>query len=56
MFLDKDIEKRIKITAWLRSLGRPDKKEYRSAAKSATGEANIFAQRNCKNYFELQNI
>lgn len=44
------------MTARLRSFGRPDKKEYRAAAKAATGEANIFAQRNCKNYFEFQRI
>lgn len=56
IFLDKDIEKRILWTARMRSLGRPDKKEYRAAAKIATGEASIFAQRNCKNYFEFQRI
>lgn len=56
IFLDHDIERRIKLTARLRSIGRPDKKEYRAAAKAATGEANIFAQRNCKNYFEFQRI
>lgn len=56
IFLDHDIERRIKLTARLRSIGRPDRKEYRAAAKAATGEANIFAQRNCKNYFEFQRI
>lgn len=56
IFLDSDIERRIKLTARLRSFGRPDKKEYRAAAKAATGEASIFAQRNCKNYFEFQRI
>ena len=56
IFLDHDIERRIKLTARLRSFGRPDKKEYRAAAKAATGEASIFAQRNCKNYFEFQRI
>lgn len=56
IFLDSDIERRIKITARLRSFGRPDKKEYRAAAKAATGEASIFAQRNCKNYFEFQRV
>lgn len=40
----------------MRSIGRPDRKEYRAAAKAATGEANIFAQRNCKNYFEFQRV
>ena len=40
----------------MRSFGRPDKKEYRAAAKSVTGEASIFAQRNCKKYFEFQAI
>ncbi len=56
IFLEKDLERKIRITAWLRSFGRPDKKEYRKAAKAVTGEANMFAQRNCKNYFEFQNI
>lgn len=56
IFLSSDIERRIKWTARLRSVGRPDKKEYRSAAKAATGEASIFAQRNCKNYFDLQRV
>lgn len=55
-FLENGIEKRIKWTARLRSFGRPDKQEYRNAAKAATGEANIYAQRNCQNYFEFMRV
>ena len=53
-FLESGIEKRIRITAHLRSFGRPDKKAYRKAAKAATGEAATYAQRNCSKYFEFQ--
>ncbi len=53
-FLESGIERRIRITAYLRSIGRPDKKAYRKAAKAATGEAATYAQRNCAKYFELQ--
>jgi len=53
-FLDAGITNRIRITAWLRSLMRPDKRAYRQAAKAVTGEATIYAQRNCAKYFEFQ--
>lgn len=53
-FLQPGIEKRIKRTAQLRSLGRPDKAAYRQAAKAATAEAQIYAERNCARYFEFQ--
>ena len=53
-FLEPGIDKRIKRTAWLRSLGRPDKAAYRAAARAATAEAQIYAQRNCSKYFEFQ--
>ncbi len=53
-FLEPGIQKRIRLTAFLRSFGRPDKKAYRKAAKAATGEAAIYAQRNCAKYFEFQ--
>ena len=53
-FLQPGITKRIRITAFLRSLARPDKKAYRRAARAATGEATTYAQRNCAKYFEFQ--
>lgn len=53
-FLEPGIRRRIRITAFLRSLGRPDKKAYRQAAKAATGEATTYAERNCAKYFEFQ--
>lgn len=53
-FLEAGITKRIRMTAFLRSLARPDKRAYRKAAKAATGEATTYAQRNCAKYFEFQ--
>lgn len=53
-FLEPGITKRIRLTAFLRSLARPDKRAYRKAAKAATGEATTYAQRNCAKYFEFQ--
>jgi len=53
-FLEPNIGRRIRITAWLRSFGRPDKKAYRAAAKAARGEAEEYAQENCAKYFEFQ--
>lgn len=53
-FLEPGIERRIRITAWLRSLARPDKREYRQAAKAAKTDAAVYAQRNCSKYFEFQ--
>lgn len=53
-FLEAGIETRIRRTAFLRSLARPDKRAYRKAAKAATGEAKTYAQRNCSKYFEFQ--
>lgn len=53
-FLEPGIVRRIRTTAFLRSLARPDKKAYRKAAKAATGEATTYAQRNCSKYFEFQ--
>ena len=53
-FLEPGITKRIRMTAFLRSLARPDKRAYRKAAKAATGEATTYAQRNCSKYFEFQ--
>ena len=53
-FLEPGITKRIRLTAFLRSLARPDKRAYRKAARAATGEATTYAQRNCTKYFEFQ--
>ncbi len=55
-FLQSGLRKRIAITAFLRSLVRPDKKAYRRAAKDATGEATRYAEENCTKYFEFQHI
>lgn len=53
-FLEPGITKRIKRTAFLRSLVRPDKRAYRAGAKVATGEATEYAQAHCMKYFEFQ--
>lgn len=55
-FLEPGIQKRIKRTAKLRSMGTDDKKEYRAAAKAAANEAAQYASRNCAKYFEFQHI
>ena len=53
-FLQPGIRRRVRLTAILRSFGRPDKRAYRKAAKAATGEAGTYAERNCSKYFEFQ--
>ncbi len=55
-FLERGLQRRIAITAFLRSLVRPDKKAYRRAAKEAMGEAKRYAEQNCANYFEFQRV
>lgn len=55
-FLKKGLHRRISITAFLRSLARPDKKAYRRAAKAASGEARRYGERNCRKYFEFQRV
>lgn len=55
-FLEKGLHKRIAITAFLRSLARPDKKAYRRAAEAASGEALRYGERNCRKYFEFQHV
>lgn len=55
-FLQPGIEKRIRKTAKLRSIGRPDGKEYRKAAKVVAAEASEYARRNCTRYFEFQYV
>ncbi|MFQ9741432.1 MAG: hypothetical protein ACLRX5_02375 [Slackia sp.] len=52
--LESNITKRIRRTALLRSIGRPDGRGYRQAAKSATGEAAKYAETHCSKYFEFQ--
>jgi glycosyltransferase involved in cell wall biosynthesis len=53
-FLERGLEKRIKKTALLRSLVRPDKAAYRKAATVATSEAVMYAQKYCDKYFDFQ--
>ncbi|WP_346773615.1 glycosyltransferase [Adlercreutzia sp. ZJ304] len=55
-FLENGLRRRIRLTAILRSFGRPDKKAYRAAARVAAGEATRYAQENCTKYFEFQYI
>lgn len=55
-FLEAGIGKRVRATAFLRSIGRPDHKAYRQAAKAARDDAAQYAQRNCSKYFEFQFI
>ena len=53
-FLEQGIHKRIRRTALLRSIGRPDGRGYRRAAKAVAGEAEKYAEDNCMKYFEFQ--
>ena len=53
-FLEPGVLKRIRKTAFRRSLGTSDKAAYRQARKAAKGEADAYAQANCSKYFELQ--
>ena len=55
-FLQPGIERRVRRTALLRSIGRPDGKEYRKAAKIVMTEASDYAQKNCSRYFEFQYV
>ncbi|WP_172136476.1 glycosyltransferase [Adlercreutzia sp. ZJ473] len=55
-FLEPGLTRRIRLTALLRSLARPDKRAYRRAAKAATGEASAYAEANCAKYFEFQYV
>lgn len=54
--LGKGIKNRIRITAWLRSIARPDSREYRKAAHVAKKEAVEYAERNCTKYFDFQRL
>lgn len=55
-FLESGIKRRIRFTAYMRSLARPDKKAYRKAARIVTGEASNYSEENCMKYFEFQYI
>lgn len=55
-FLEPGLRRRIRRTAFLRSIGRPDKKAYRRAAKAASNEATVYAEANCAKYFEFQYV
>ena len=55
-FLEPGIQRRVRITAFLRSLARSDGKAYRKAARAARHEAAAYASRNCKKYFEFQYV
>lgn len=55
-FLKPGLTRRIRLTALLRSFGRPDKRAYRRAAKAAAGEASKYAEENCGNYFGFQYV
>ena len=53
-FLRPGITRRVRRTAFLRSLARPNKAAYRKAARAATREASAYAEANCNKYFEFQ--
>ena len=55
-FLRPGITRRVRRTAFLRSLARPNKSAYRKAARVATREASAYAEANCGKYFELQRV
>ena len=55
-FLRPGITRRVKRTAFLRSLARPNKSAYRKAARAATREATVYAKENCSKYFDFQHV
>lgn len=55
-FLRSGITRRVRRTAFLRSLARPNKGAYRKAARVATREATAYAEANCGRYFEFQRV
>ena len=55
-FLRPGITKRVRRTAFLRSLARPNKSAYRKAARAATREATVYAKENCSKYFDFQHV
>ena len=54
--LEPGVAKRLRKTALLRSLARPNKAEYRMAASATKKEAADYADSNCGKYFELQRV
>lgn len=55
-FLEPGLEKRARITAFLRSLVLPDGKTYREAARAASTEAVAYAEEHCAVYFDFQAV
>lgn len=55
-FLRPGLTKRIRLTALLRSLVRPNKSSYRKAARAASREASAYAEENCSHYFKFQYV
>ena len=55
-FLEPGLTKRVKRTALLRSIGRPDASGYRKAARSATTDAARYAEDHCMKYFAFQRL
>jgi hypothetical protein len=55
-FLRPGITRRVRRTAFLRSLVRPNKSAYRKAARAATREAAAYARAHCEKYFAFQRI
>ncbi|MDO4183213.1 MAG: hypothetical protein Q4E12_06390 [Coriobacteriia bacterium] len=54
--LEPGVAKRLRKTANLRALVRPNKAEYRMAASAAKNEAATYADENCGKYFEFQRV
>ena len=53
-FLQPGLAKRIRKTAYLRSLVSDDKQAYRRAAKAVRNEASAYAEANCTKFFQFQ--
>ena len=53
-FLESSVGWRASVTAFLRSLTRPEKRAYFQVALHAMTEASSYARENCQNYFEFQ--
>ena len=53
-FIDSSVGWRASVTAFLRSISRPDKLQYRQVALHAMSDAANYARDNCQHYFEFQ--
>jgi len=53
-FIDSSVGWRASVTAFLRSLSRPEKSQYFQLALHGTGDAGKYARDSCQNYFEFQ--